>query len=104
MQTIIKREKDICQKLNRQDPYALKALDDLFIRFELDDHMRPAVHPILIKALFIEQVDEDRWKLTIKGNIGSTTSYRYRHMYIKFFNIQYEIAQKRAEVTQPSAR
>ncbi len=41
MQTVIEQEKDICQKLNRSDPCALKALDDLFVRFELDDHMRP---------------------------------------------------------------
>ncbi|HIY97077.1 MAG TPA: hypothetical protein H9729_05255 [Candidatus Borkfalkia excrementigallinarum] len=104
MQTVIEQEKDICQKLNRSDPCALKALDDLFVRFELDDHMRPTVHPLLIRALFIEQVSEERWKLTVKGNVGITTSYRYRHMYINFFNIRYEVAQKQAEVAQTSAR
>ena len=95
MQTVIEQEKDICQKLNRSDPCALKALDD---------HMRPTVHPLLIRALFIEQVSEERWKLTVKGNVGITTSYRYRHMYINFFNIRYEVAQKQAEVAQTSAR
>lgn len=36
MQTVIRQEKEICQALNRRDPFALRTLEDMFIFFEYD--------------------------------------------------------------------
>ena len=90
MNNVIKKEKSILQLLDRKDPFALKAFEDLLIRFARDDHLRPTIHPVLLDAIYIERTDEDRWKLTVKGHIGDTTCSRYRNMYIKHFFYFYE--------------
>lgn len=68
MNNVIKKEKSILQLLDRKDPFALKAFEDLLIRFDRDDHLRPTIHPVLLDAIYIERTDEDRWKLTVKGH------------------------------------
>ena len=97
MQTVIRQEKEICQALNRRDPFALRTLENMFIFFEYDDYLHPTVHPILINAIYIEQVDDQRWKLNNLANIGSSTCYRYRHKYIAYFYLRYNAAIAKAE-------
>lgn len=102
MDTVIKKEKAIIQLLDREDPHAQKALENLFIRFERDDHLRPTIHPQLLNAIYVEKADEERWKLTVKGNIGDTTCNRYRKMYIKHFYYFYERDKGLSEAAQTS--
>lgn len=90
MNNVIEKEETICKLLDSKNPYACKALDDLFIRFDRDDHLRPTPHPTLLNAIYIERFDENRWKLTVKGHIGDTTCNRYRNMYIRHFYYFYE--------------
>ena len=102
MQNVIDQEKEICRLLDSKDPFALKALDDMFIFFEYDDYLRPTVHPILINAIYVDQVGGERWKLNNLANIGNTTSYRYRHKYIDYFYLRYNTAKAKAEAAATS--
>lgn len=97
MNTVIKKEETIIEMLERKDPFANKALENLFIRFERDNHLRPTIHPLLLNAIYLEKADEERWKLTVKGHIGDTTCNRYRKMYIQHFYYFYEKAKSLAE-------
>ena len=76
MNTVILKEEAICKLLDSRDPYALKARDDLIIRFDRDNQLRPTVHPTLISAIYFERTPEER--------------NRYRKMYIKHFYYFYE--------------
>lgn len=103
MQTVIDQEKGICRMLNSKDPSALKTLAEMFIFFEYDDHLRPTVHPALINAIYVAQIEEERWKLTNLANISSSTSYRYRHLYIDYFYLRYNAAEAKAKSVPASA-
>ncbi len=85
MQTVIEKEKTICRMLDKKDPYALQALEHLFIRFDRDDNLRPTIHPTLISAIYLERTEQERWKLSVQSNSSDTTCNRYRNRYIKFF-------------------
>lgn len=102
MQNVIDQEKVICRLLDSKDPFARKALDDMFIFFEFDDYLRPTVHPILINAINVDQVGGERWKLNNLANIGSSTCYRYRHKYIDYFYLRYNAAIAKAEAAAAS--
>ena len=103
MQTVVNQEKGICRMLNRKEPSALKTLAEMFIFFEYDDHLRPTVHPALINAIYVAQIEEERWKLTNLANISSSTSYRYRHLYIDYFYLRYNAAEAKANSALASA-
>ena len=102
MNNVIKKEKSILQLLDRKDPFALKAFEDLLIRFDRDDHLRPTIHPILLNEIYIKRTDEKRWKLNGKGYIGDTTCNRYRNMYINHFYYFYEREKALAEAAADS--
>ena len=102
MNNVIEQEETICKMLDGNDPYARKAFDNLFIRFERDNHLQPTIHPTLLKAIYVERVDQERWKLTEKGHIGDSTCNRYRNMYIKHFYYFYEREKALAEAAADS--
>ena len=102
MQTVIRQEKEICQALNRRDPFALRTLEDMFIFFEYDCNLQPTVHPLLINAIYVEQSDDFRWKLTETGNISISTSNRYRHKYVNYFYKRYNAVKAKAEAAAAS--
>lgn len=102
MNNVIEQEEKICRLLDSQDPCARKALENLFIRFDRDDHLRPTIHPILLNEIYIKRTDEKRWKLNGKGYIGDTTCNRYRNMYINHFYYFYEREKALAEAAADS--
>lgn len=102
MKNVIEKEEAICRLLDSNDPCAHKALDDLLIRFDRDDHLQPTIHPSLIKAIYFDRGGEERWKLTVKGHIGDTTCNRYRNMYIQYFEYFYEREKALAEAAAGS--
>ena len=102
MNNVIEKEENICKLLDSENPYARKALANLFIRFDRDDHLQPTIHPTLLNAIYIERAGEERWKLTVKSNIGDTTCNRYRNMYIKHFYYFYEREKAFAEAAADS--
>ena len=102
MHNLIDQELAIRQMLNRRNTFALEVLNDMFVFFEYDANLQPTVHPILINAIYVEQSEDFRWKLTEISNVSISTSNRYRHKYIDYFYLRYNAAIAKAEAAATS--
>lgn len=98
MQKIQTQENLIINSINNRDEIALAAFEKLLERFSDEDSMNSTCHIDIIRSIYIETDDKFIWQIAVRHNISERTLFRYRHLYINWFNYYYKKLSKAMEM------
>ena len=79
------KETVIKNLINSNDKFSVDAFNFIYNHYRLDYLIGKSYYFLVLKAIYIENVDLPKWKLAQYCNVSRTTLFEYRHEIIDCF-------------------
>jgi len=82
-------ENKVIELIKSENPFAIKAFDKLYTRFQ-DEYVKDGtIHVLIIKTIYINHDFDYIWQLARDYNVSDSMLLRYRKDYLDWFYFYY---------------